>query len=1275
MKFKLLLIILLALPFAMRGYAQKSARAGQLKTEAIELIYKKSWAEAESKLTAALAEEQKQAGADKQFLGEAYGLLGQAYLGKLDYKQSIASFEKMTAYNPKYVTWYDNWLLLVAAYDSLSMADQTITPVTTTGNTELHFTIVDIRNGAKDTIWLTLNGGSNLGLKTGMTGYATKVHNAQLDRSYESIGKIYITKVSPNKAVAYMLAANPSEKDKLVYKGEQAYFSSLSIPGLNEKSTSLFKTLSSLNIIFTDMYRAGMYNHLAIMRNGNENADKAIMYRLLQDIKSSATWLKEEKDKPAAWITPQTGGKFKGLGILDAMEKATVVDVETFIRFVLEFPGKYLGHDWKINETFATWVINNTPMPAKQDYLLSAFMEVPDNEIPTWVNNHGFYIDSIKTLIRTAISTQMDANHLDSADMYIIAANRLHKLVEDKVFESEMLANQGRMIQLKKQAAGNDEAIALFTKAIELNNNNGNAYWFRGNIYAEQERYDAAINDMKTINKLYPYFASAWGNTGWWYLKQFKVKDAEPFVKEAYKLDSTVSAWAVNLGHYHLFTNNGTEARRLYQKTLNNITTESEFMQGPLADFDLFMKSGMFQDVLAREKEWMLNEYNQTFKHYVLADSLYALAKKYKEKKAYTEAVQYYLKSRDAELKAKKPRNLSIHNITTWIGYMLYLNKEYDKSEQYYFEALEKAKKELTASSISNDLDLLSDLYSAWGKKALAESYKAESEAYNLKWEDETETNKTLYIVSVGVDNYDDIKYQYAASDAQTIANEIKAKAKQYTEVVNYTLLNNKATADSINAAVNRVASRAKKGDTFIFYFTGKATSIGHESFLLPANLSMQNIDSSVRLKAISASMVRAWSNSIAASHQLYLVDASAASFPSAFASGAPTPATTKTNFKNLGVIAANFPRIEKNDLKSGMLASSLLNIMKEENATEDKMLTYKRLENHLTSQLSRSNHYLSLESFSHGRDFVLVQYDNAPLNKAKMQSANRLTTRGAEPDMPVEGRKQVSIGKRYGLFIATDNYQDPKWTALKNPVFDARELKKELEDNYGFEIKLLENPTRKEIVSILNEYTMKQFNKNDQLVVLFAGHGFYDASGNEGYLVTKDSRYVDIDFESSYISFTSLVRSIKNFKAEHMLLLADACHAGAICDNSLTRGGEGLYDKLSHERRIENHLENPNRIIITSGRKDQKVYDGIDGKNSPFIASVLQALRSSEAKSGALSYHQLMEYIRQMQKTQATVGRLFASDNDEFLFEYVQKTNTYKSDDNKKTLNGTNKP
>ena len=239
----------------------------------------------------------------------------------------------------------------------------------------------------------------------------------------------------------------------------------------------------------------------------------------------------------------------------------------------------------------------------------------------------------------------------------------------------------------------------------------------------------------------------------------------------------------------------------------------------------------------------------------------------------------------------------------------------------------------------------------------------------------------------------------------------------------------------------------------------------------------------------------------------------------------------------------------------------------------------------------------------------------------------------------------------------------------------DAKELKRELEDNYGFEVELLPNPTRSQIMAKLKEYTQKNFNKNDQLVILVAGHGYYDINGDEGYLVTKDSRYVDMDFESSYISFTSLVRNIKNFKAEHMLLLADACHAGAICDNSLTRSGGDLYSALTHDQKLKYHLESPNRIIITSGTKRQTVYDGVVGKNSPFMASILMALRSPEAKSGILSYYQLMEYIKRMQKSQATVGRLFPCDNDEFMFEYVQKTNTYKSDSNKKTLNGTNNP
>ncbi len=55
------------------------------------------------------------------------------------------------------------------------------------------------------------------------------------------------------------------------------------------------------------------------------------------------------------------GGDFHGLALSDAFARTTVADIEKFLGFVRAFPGKYIGHRWKLVEVYATWIINRTP--------------------------------------------------------------------------------------------------------------------------------------------------------------------------------------------------------------------------------------------------------------------------------------------------------------------------------------------------------------------------------------------------------------------------------------------------------------------------------------------------------------------------------------------------------------------------------------------------------------------------------------------------------------------------------------------------------------------------------------------------------------------------------------------------------------------------------------------------------------------------------------------------------------------------------------------------
>ena len=80
---------------------------------------------------------------------------------------------------------------------------------------------------------------------------------------------------------------------------------------------------------------------------------------------------------------------------------------------------------------------------------------------------------------------------------------------------------------------------------------------------------------------------------------------------------------------------------------------------------------------------------------------------------------------------------------------------------------------------------------------------------------------------------------------------------------------------------------------------------------------------------------------------------------------------------------------------------------------------------------------------------------------------------------------------KDYVLIFATDKYDN--WTPLVNPIFDAQAIASVLEKYYGFNVELIENPSQDVIFSKLREYSEKTFEPLDQLMIFFAGHGYYD--------------------------------------------------------------------------------------------------------------------------------------------------------------------------------------
>jgi hypothetical protein len=148
-----------------------------------------------------------------------------------------------------------------------------------------------------------------------------------------------------------------------------------------------------------------------------------------------------------------------------------------------------------------------------------------------------------------------------------------------------------------------------------------------------------------------------------------------------------------------------------------------------------------------------------------------------------------------------------------------------------------------------------------------------------------------------------------------------------------------------------------------------------------------------------------------------------------------------------------------------------------------------------------------------------------------------------------VEGNALVTELKKrkyYALIIGIDDYADDGILDLDNPVNDARELKRVLQNYYTFDpenVEILSNPTRTAIIESFDAFS-ERITERDHLLVFYAGHGIWDERLNQGFWLQSDAR---LNSKAQWLSNSTIRDYIGGIKSKHTLLITDACFSGSI--------------------------------------------------------------------------------------------------------------------------------
>lgn len=191
-----------------------------------------------------------------------------------------------------------------------------------------------------------------------------------------------------------------------------------------------------------------------------------------------------------------------------------------------------------------------------------------------------------------------------------------------------------------------------------------------------------------------------------------------------------------------------------------------------------------------------------------------------------------------------------------------------------------------------------------------------------------------------------------------------------------------------------------------------------------------------------------------------------------------------------------------------------------------------------------------------------------------KISNSELLLTNQTIPIKTISDIHTVTGKNYYALLIGIDDYLQ-KDMNLKFPIRDVNNLKDVLISEYLFEddnIITLANPKRTQIFEAFNTLR-KKLTQYDNLLIFYAGHGYWDKDLEQGYWIPSDSQSKD---RTNWLSNSEIIDLLKGIKSLHTLLIADACFAGSIF---VTRKAFHEIDKS-----LEFSYSQKSRNGITSG-------------------------------------------------------------------------------------------
>jgi hypothetical protein len=276
------------------------------------------------------------------------------------------------------------------------------------------------------------------------------------------------------------------------------------------------------------------------------------------------------------------------------------------------------------------------------------------------------------------------------------------------------------------------------------------------------------------------------------------------------------------------------------------------------------------------------------------------------------------------------------------------------------------------------------------------------------------------------------------------------------------------------------------------------------------------------------------------------------------------------------------------------------------------------------------------------GEDWYVVARDGKPIGYVVLSQlapqSTAAATQSGSLTLPTE-LGALDYGRYHAVVIGNNAYRSlPK---LNTATTDAKAVAELLEKDYGYDVTLLTDASEETIVGTFASLR-RTLTENDNLLVYYAGHGWFDEEAERGYWLPVDAV---ADNQSNWISNADVTDMLKAIKAKHVLVVADSCYSGTLT-RGLAIGGKspGYYHAI---------LDRRARTVLTSGGLEP-VLDAGGGRHSVFAKAFLETLQGN---TGVIDGEGVFQRVRDLvilnaeQVPEYGNIRLAGHDGGDFLF------------------------